>query len=247
MGMPSQCWFGGVYAEAEVIPIEKATGTLQSKISTGICFLDHMIDQLTSHGMLGVTLRCGIKESMEKTRMFSPLQDYAAGVSGRPHDSEIFDACGTALGCALRRVIDEFLVAETHPSCLAVFCCPLDEAFAEVTLDLQPAPEQQGRCVLSLEPYGKFASKSGGRQWIGRYRTDLTPTFWSSLTKAMRCDLALRKVRGGNAHHVLESTFKSFARAFRAALDQAIDGRCHGCAKPGAGPAPPSAPAIESR
>ena len=33
----------------------------QSKISTGICFLDHMIDQLTSHAQLGVTLRCGVR------------------------------------------------------------------------------------------------------------------------------------------------------------------------------------------
>ena len=34
--------------------------TPPSKVSTGICFLDHMIDQLTSHGQLGVALRCGI-------------------------------------------------------------------------------------------------------------------------------------------------------------------------------------------
>ena len=35
----------------------------------------------------------------------------------------------------------------------------------------------------------------------------------------VQADISLKKVRGGNAHHQLESTFKAFARAFRAALD----------------------------
>ena len=34
--------------------------TPPSRIGTGICFLDHMVDQFTSHGQLGVTLRCGL-------------------------------------------------------------------------------------------------------------------------------------------------------------------------------------------
>ena len=43
-----------IVAECEVLNL-----TPPSKISTGVCFLDHMVDQLTSHGQLGVTLRCG--------------------------------------------------------------------------------------------------------------------------------------------------------------------------------------------
>ena len=46
---------GAVVAEACVLNL-----TPPSKIGTGICFLDHMCDQLTSHGQLGVTLRCGV-------------------------------------------------------------------------------------------------------------------------------------------------------------------------------------------
>ena len=34
--------------------------TPPSKIGSGICFLDHMIDQLQSHGQLGVALRCRV-------------------------------------------------------------------------------------------------------------------------------------------------------------------------------------------
>lgn len=262
---------GKIFAEANVIPIENAPGKLSSKIGTGICFLDHMIDQLTSHGMLGITLRCGLvnveeqpaPDSKPGQKFFAPLSDYATGMSGRPHDRDIFIACGTALGFALRQVVDDVVATittngtaivpavtsngKTISRSWAMFCCPLDEAFAEVTLDLLPTPERKGKCVVCLEPYGKFAGGSSGRQWIGRYRTDLTPIFWSSLTTAMQCDVSLRKVRGGNAHHQLESTFKSFARTFRAALDRIVDGGSYGCAEPSAGPVAPAGPRPEPR
>mmetsp|Transcript_43601 Transcript_43601/g.69677 ORF Transcript_43601/g.69677 Transcript_43601/m.69677 type:complete len:536 (+) Transcript_43601:37-1644(+) len=258
---------GDILAEAHVTAIEDhdfSKGKLCSKIGTGICFLDHMIDQLTSHGMVGVTLRCGINPKVEQlspengeklgTNYFPPNTDYASGMSGRPHDRDIFIACGTALGRAMRQVVDDVSSMmdlrpdSSAPSCSSdVFCCPLDEAFAEVKLNLHPALEFRGRCDMSLEPYGKFAGNDLGRRWIGRYRTDLTPMFWSSLATAMQCELSLRKVRGGNAHHQLESTFKSFARAFRAALDRLVDGGSHGCAAPSAGPVPPAAPSAEPR
>ena len=52
-------------------------------------------------------------------------------------------------------------------------------------------------------------------------------------------DISLKKVRGGNAHHQLESAFKAFARAFRAALDRMMDpAGPHGCAEATAGPPP---------
>ena len=86
---------------------------------------------------------------------------------------------------------------------------------------------------------------------MGRYRTDLTPTFWSALAAGLGCDLSLVKVRGGNAHHQLESAFKAFARVFRAALDALADGGSHGCAAVGAPPvasgAPPAAPRCAER
>lgn len=262
---------GGIVAEAEVQNIDLCT-KVHSKIGTGICFFDHMVDQFTSHGMLGVTLCCGttdvnhrgsVEEApVKRAKTFAPLSDYATGMSGRPHDRDIFISCGTALGLALRRVVDDAVArasaaattasgdgasGSSGPSrSLAVFCSPLDEAFAEASVDLQPPQERCGRCVTSLEPYGKFAGASG-RTWIGRYRTELTPLFWSSLAAAMQCDLSLRKVRGGNAHHQLESTFKSFARAFRAALDGIADGGSHGCAEPSAGPMPPAALSEEPR
>jgi len=274
---------GSIFAEASVTPIESAVGKLSSKIGTGICFLDHMIDQFTSHGMLGISLYCGIVDEPEELscptndktklgkRKFASLRDYAAGMSSRRHDRDIFVASGAALGLALREVVNEVIsdmasadktgdrkeplaASDTvysnglaQRSFRAVFCCPLDEAFAEVMLDLQPSPERKGRCTTNLEPYGKFASGGLGRHWVGRYRTDLTPVFWSSLATALQCDVSLCKIRGANAHHQLESTFKSFARAFRAVLDQVVDGRSYSCAELSLGPLAPAGPRPEPR
>ena len=98
---------GAVLAEARVLNL-----TPPSKIGSGICFLDHMLDQLTSHAQLGVTMRCGVldKDSPQprsEKDCFAPLKDYATGLSSRTHDEDIFVACGTALGLALKRVVDE--------------------------------------------------------------------------------------------------------------------------------------------
>ena len=254
--MFSQATSGAILAEAQVLNL-----TPPSKVGTGICFLDHMVEQLTSHGMLGVTLRCGIvgaeaaapdgepePAAEGSTKFFAPLKDYATGMSSRPHDRDIFAACGTALGLALRRVVDEVSAdAAAAPRSSAVFCSPLDEAMTEVTVDLQPAEERRGQCAASLEPYGQFTGSPTGRRWIGRYRTELTPLFWTSLATALQCDLSLRKVRGGNAHHQLESTFKAFSRSFRAAIDGITDGGIHGCAEPGAAPLAPAEPPKEPR
>jgi imidazoleglycerol-phosphate dehydratase len=204
----SQATSGAILAECQVLNL-----TPPSKIGTGICFLDHMVDQFTSHGMLGVTLRCGIvgaegggaadaqaaepepePAAASGTKFFAPLKDYATGMSGRPHDRDIFAACGTALGLALRRVVDEVATEAAAagdggggdtPSSSAVFCSPLDESFTEASVDVQPPEAQRGRCVTALEPYGMHTGNATGRRWIGRYRTELTPVFWASLATAL--------------------------------------------------------------
>ena len=192
-----------VLAEARVLNL-----TPPSKIGSGICFFDHMLDQLTSHAQLGVTLRCGVlqKDSPQpraEKDCFAPLKDYATGLSSRTHDEDIFVACGTALGLALKRVVNEVAreaAAAAPPSSAAqgsaVFCSPLDESFTEASLKLRPPPERAGRCETCLEPYGSFGGEKGsGRKWVGRYRTDLTPAFWKALAVGLGCDLRIVKVR----------------------------------------------------
>jgi hypothetical protein len=110
-------------------------------IATGIGFLNHMIDQLTSHAQLGVSV-CevvSVRLSERRPSLFFGLQvqiwvdgnalseheDVAGGskdVAHRPHDAVIVRQAGLALGRALVRAPDD---PRSLPSCRGVLCtCP---------------------------------------------------------------------------------------------------------------------------
>lgn len=246
---------GNVTASASVVEFGS------SFQSTGICFLDHMVDQLTSHGQLGVTLHVVSTDGGGVKVEHQPHVDYAGGSlreGDRLHDDDIFIAAGTALGMALRQLVVSRTTGshddQSSPSSSAsVFCCPLDESFCEAQLELLSAASSSSSSAdsaagpasssVSLAPYGTMPPQ--GRRWIGCYRCNLTPVFFRSLVDALgggNCTnsssggtsspccsyLRLRKVRGHNAHHIVESTFKAFARVFRACLDGLTMGGNHG-------------------
>ena len=83
-------------------------------------------------------------------------------------------------------------------------CCPMDEALVLVALDL--GGRAYVRCELSFE-----APK------VGEFDTELVREFFRSVAGNAGVALHVVQQSGGNAHHVAESAFKSFARA----LDQA--------------------------
>lgn len=86
----------------------------------------------------------------------------------------------------------------------------------EAIIQMQPRGEK-GDLEFHLAPYGKMPRI--GRRWIGRFRTEYTELFWRSLVNALGCGVSLNKVRGANAHHIIEATFKAFSRALRCSLD----------------------------
>mmetsp|Transcript_8684 Transcript_8684/g.20940 ORF Transcript_8684/g.20940 Transcript_8684/m.20940 type:complete len:444 (+) Transcript_8684:54-1385(+) len=186
-------------------------------IATGICFLNHMLDQLVSHGQLGI----GVQVSVDDVACL-PESDYALQATGgriadpsaqnmpRPHDQAIFEIVGEAVGTALRGATAG-VRSGLAPS---RFCAPLDESITVATVGLGDS-----HFSFSLAPYGAIPPE--GREWIGLYRTVFTCNFWQALQRALGARVELTKVRGANAHHVVEATFKSFARALRANIDAA--------------------------
>ena len=202
----------------------------RGEIATGICFLDHMIDQLQSHGQLGVALRCRVGDGP----WARPNEPLGAAADEAVH---IVGACGEALGRALRRVA---LRARTRPPDVDIvrFFCPLDEAYAECCLCLFPPVRASVGADVALEPYGTHAAGPRGREFVGTFRTRHTPVFWRAVARGMGASVALARWRGDNAHHVLESAFKAFARCFRKGLDRL------GAAAPAA---PPGAPRTGAR
>ena len=103
------------------------------------------------------------------------------------------------LGTALRRALGDKIGTGRYG-----FLLPMDESAAEVALDLS------GRGYFVFE--GTF-----GRESVGGLPTELVPHFFRSLAEAAGAALHLR-VRGENAHHMVEACFKGVGRALRSAI-----------------------------
>ncbi|CAM0902837.1 unnamed protein product [Alopecurus aequalis] len=164
-------------------------GTGVADCSTGIPFLDHMLDQLASHGLFDVHVN-------------------ATGdthIDDHHSNEDIALAIGTALLQALgdRKGINRF----------GHFTAPLDEAAVEVILDLSGRPHLS--CGLSI-PTAR----------VGTYDTQLVEHFFQSLVNTSGMTLHIRQLAGNNSHHIIEATFKAFARALRQATE--YDLRRHG-------------------
>ncbi|MBN1239578.1 MAG: bifunctional histidinol-phosphatase/imidazoleglycerol-phosphate dehydratase HisB [Gammaproteobacteria bacterium] len=89
------------------------------------------------------------------------------------------------------------------------FLLPMDETDAEVAIDLG------GRPYLVFE--GQFP-----RDRVGDLPTELVPHFFRSLAESLGAAVHVR-VRGENAHHMVEACFKGVARTLRQALVRSGD------------------------
>lgn len=90
---------------------------------------------------------------------------------------------------------------------------PMDEALVITALDIS------GRGSLT---YGVTIAK----EMVGSFDSELAPEFFKSVCANAGINAHIRQMDGGNAHHVIEAVFKSFARALRDAVS--IDPRIKG-------------------
>ena len=153
--------------------------TARPTIATGLGFLDHMIEQLGVHGGFALTLRC----------------------EGDLHIDEhhTVEDSALALGQALREALGERRGIGRYG-----FTLPMDEALAQVAID------------LSGRPYFVFEG-SFPRESVGALPSELVPHFFRSLADALGANVHL-SVRGENAHHMIEACFKAVGRALRQAV-----------------------------
>ncbi len=84
---------------------------------------------------------------------------------------------------------------------------PMDEALCRCVIDLS------GRFYLVYEVEVR-------RQKIGNFSVELAEHFWRSLAETAKFNLHIDCIRGRNSHHILEGTFKAFARALRQAVER---------------------------
>jgi imidazoleglycerol-phosphate dehydratase / histidinol-phosphatase len=148
-------------------------------IATGLGFFDHMLEQIAKHGGFALQLRC----------------------QGDLHIDEhhTVEDCALALGQALRTALGDKRGIQRYG-----FLLPMDEALAQVALDLS------GRAFCVFE--GRF-----GRDQVGQLPTELVPHFFRSLADTLGAAINI-KVSGENTHHMIEACFKGVGRALRQAL-----------------------------
>jgi imidazoleglycerol-phosphate dehydratase/histidinol-phosphatase len=156
----------------------------EPRAKTGLGFFDHMLEQLGKHGGFKLDVQC----------------------TGDLHIDEhhTVEDVALTLGQALREALGDKRGIQRYG-----FLLPMDEADAEVSVDLG------GRPFLVFE--AKFA-----RDRVGDLPTELVPHFFRSLAETLGAAIHVR-VRGENTHHMVEVSFKAVARALRQAFKRQGD------------------------
>jgi imidazoleglycerol-phosphate dehydratase len=111
------------------------------------------------------------------------------------------------IGLAFGQALDRALGDRTGIRRYGHAVIPMDEARASCAVDVS------GRPFIAFE--GAFL-----KERVADFDTDLTEEFFRAVASAGKLTLHLGVEAGANTHHMVEASFKAFARALRAAVDQ---------------------------
>lgn len=156
-------------------------GAGKAEIDSPVGFLNHMLDLLARHAAVDLTVR-------------------AAG------DTEV-DLHHTVedIGICLGQALDQALGDRAGIARFASVAVPMDEALAQVSLD------------LSGRPFLIYSAAFPGER-VGEFETELVEEFLQAFVNHARATLHVGVPYGANDHHMAEAIFKGVARALRAAV-----------------------------
>jgi imidazoleglycerol-phosphate dehydratase len=109
-------------------------------------------------------------------------------------------------GLALGQALDEALGDRAGIRRFGQATIPMDEARASCAIDVS------GRPLLSFE--GTFPGER-----VADFDTDLAEEFMRAVANTAKLTVHVRVEAGTNAHHMVEASFKAFARALRAGVE----------------------------
>lgn len=175
--------------ETDIALAFQVDGTGVSEIQTDVPFLNHMLDLFTKHGQFDLNVVA--KGDIE-------IDDH--------HTVEDIGIC---LGQTLREALGDKRGIKRYAS---VFV-PMDEALAQVVIDISNRPHFEYRA--------QYPSAL-----VGSFDTQLVQEFLWKLALEARITLHVIVHYGQNTHHMIEAVFKALGRA----LDEAtsIDPRVQG-------------------
>ena len=180
-------------SESHVVVELDLDGTGKNDISTGVGFYDHMLTAFGRHSLVDLTVHA---EGDVHIDAHHTVEDTAI-VLGQALRQALGDKKGT------RRFGDATV--------------PLDEALVQAVVDISGRPY----CVHTGEPDGQQYVQLGGSGVS--YLGSLTQHVFESIAFHAHLALHVRVLAGREPHHIVETQFKAFARAFRDAI--ALDPR----------------------
>jgi imidazoleglycerol-phosphate dehydratase len=164
-------------------------GSGQSELNSDVPFLNHMLDLFTKHGQFDLKLNA--------------IGDVEID------DHHTVEDIGICLGQALLQALAEKKGIKRYASVTV----PMDEALAQVVIDISNRPH--------LEYRAQYPSSS-----VGSFQVELVHEFLWKFALEARITLHVIVHYGQNTHHMIEAIFKALGRA----LDEAtsIDPRVKG-------------------
>ena len=109
-------------------------------------------------------------------------------------------------GIALGQALDDALGDRSRIRRFGHAVVPMDEARASAAID------------ISGRPFTSFEADFPAER-VGDFDTELTEEFFRAVSNAAKLTLHVRVEAGANAHHMVEASFKAFARALREAVE----------------------------
>jgi len=149
-------------------------------IRTGLPFLDHLLTSMSFHGRLGLVVEGSGDLEVDAHHMVEDT------------------------GLALGQAFFDLLQRTGHVTRFGHAVIPMDEALAEVTIDVC------GRPTLSW--HAAFP-----QPMAGTFDLSLLREFFTALAAQARISLHIEIRRGENSHHMAEAAFKALGKALQEA------------------------------
>ncbi len=156
-------------------------GSGRAEIDSPAGFLNHMLNLLARHAAVDLAVK-------------------AAGDTDVDLHHTVED-----IGICLGQAVEEALGDRAGIARFASVAVPMDEALAEVSLD------------LSGRPFLVYNVTFPGER-VGEFETELVEEFLQAFVNHARATLHVSVPYGTNDHHIAEAIFKGVARALRAAV-----------------------------
>ncbi|MBI5062138.1 MAG: imidazoleglycerol-phosphate dehydratase HisB [Desulfatitalea sp.] len=164
-------------------------GSGRYEVSTGVGFFDHMLTLFTVHGLLDLSVQA---EGDIQVDFHHTVEDV-----------------GLVLGEALNKALGDRKGISRYGHAVI----PMDDALAEVTIDLSNRPYLRVTMPERLPCQNDFD-------------VSLAQEFFRAFAQKAGMNLHIRVVYGENWHHMIEAVFKGIGRALRQAVTP--DGRVVG-------------------